>query len=73
MDTFSGFWEAYSNPNPFTTETVSSVRSACNGCKVMAAFGGWNLDQDFRTFSATDDSRTQFASKVKSFLDSYNL
>lgn len=39
----------------------------------MSSLGGWNLDEQFREFAATPESRKRFAQRVAKFTEDHKL
>lgn len=60
-----------SNAN-FTPAFVADLKTKTDA-KISAAFGGWGLDTLYPSIVATNDSMTQWANQVKTFMDTYGL
>ncbi|RSH81480.1 hypothetical protein EHS25_006837 [Saitozyma podzolica] len=67
---FTGFYTS-SNGN-FDSSTVGALKANAPGVKVMAAFGGWGVDDGFRTAAQAANIAT-FVSSCVSFVQQWGL
>lgn len=67
---FTGFYQS-SNGN-FDSSTVGALKANAPGVKVMAAFGGWGVDDGFRTAAQAANIAT-FVSSCVSFVQEWGL
>ena len=70
MTTWNTF--AAATPSPFTNATVTQLR-AVSSAKIMASFGGWNLDLPFRPAASSASTRQTFANNVAQFVADFDL
>ncbi len=68
MISWTGF---VTSSQPFNQGTVNTYRK--KGLKVMASFGGWNLDLPFHPAVQTDETRKAFAKHVGDLVTSFGL
>lgn len=66
MLSWSGF--VHADPAPFSAATVSALRSQYPNVKLLASFGGWNLDLPFRVAVPAT-----FSANVAAFLETFDL
>jgi GH18 family chitinase len=54
---------------------LSSQRTSTNSSQSLtsSAFGGWDLDEDFRPKTIDDTSQKAFADEMVKFVDQYKL